>query len=688
VVKRLADFISLYGGRVLAVVLVAAVAAGALGASIFDVVRPYSFEDPDSESARAYDRIENATGEMATQSVLLLVPIADPSRPAAGPSVRAAAAELRRIPGVSSVALPVAGGGLVSSDGTQAIVAGTLRASVDDPADVGEAVEERLGDRGEVLAGGSAVAAHQINETTEEDLRRIELLAAPFLLLISFLVFRSVTAALLPILIGTLSLAFTLAALRLLAEPIDLDVFALNVTTVLGFGLAIDYSLFMVSRYREELGKSPPREALAATLSASGRMICFSALIVAAAVASLAIFPQRFLYSIGIGGALVALISAAVVLIVLPATLALLGHRVTGGTPDPASGRGVPRRRRALAGFVIRHPVAVALLTSALLLAAGIPFLRAELTRADASVLPADASARAVDTALKERFESDPTSTLLVVVPAGDPVVVPSVQLAGLDGVTAVSPPHRLDGVSVIRARTGGDPYTDESLDRIEAARELNWRTRAEVTGASAELVDQRESLKEHLPYAVAIVLATTVLVLFAMTGSVLLPLQAVAMNALTLAAAFGILVLLFQDGRGEDLLGFSSVDAIDTSVPILLFAVIFGLSTDYGVFLLTRVAEARRQGASDSEAIVIGLERTGLVITGAALLFAVAMGAFAFSQMIFIKEVAVGTALSVLIDATIVRAFLFPALMRLGGRWTWWGPRWARRGGPAWLRP
>ena len=678
--RRLADHLSLYGGRVLVVVLLAAIAAGALGSSIFDVVRPYSFEDPDSESARAYDRIEQATGQMASPSILLLVPVDDPTRPAAGPSARAAAAELRGVPEVARVAVPVAGGELVSTDGREAIVAGTLLASVEDPADIGETVEQRLSDRPEILVGGSAVAAHQINETTEEDLRRIELLAAPFLLLISFLVFRSVIAALLPILVGGLSIAFTLAALRLLAEPIELDVFALNVTTVLGFGLAIDYSLFMVSRYREELRRSPPREALSTTLGASGRMICFSALIVAAAVASLAIFPQRFLYSVGIGGALVTLISAAVVLIVLPATLALLGDRVTGRSSSATGdGTGEPRRRRALARFVIRRPLPVALMSAALLLAVGIPFLRVELTRADASVLPADATARAVDADLKERFESDPTSSLLVVVPSGSRALEARLQLGRLEGVTEVSPPRRLNGVSVIRARTGGDPYADDALDRVERTRDLNWMTRAEVTGASAELVDQRASLREHLPYAVAIVLATTGLVLFAMTGSVLLPLQALAMNVLTLAAAFGVLVLVFQDGRLEGLLDFESHNGIDTSVPILLFAVIFGLSTDYGVFLLTRIAEARRSGAGDADAIVIGLERTGLPITGAALLFAVAMGAFAFSQMVFIKEVAVGTALAVLIDATIVRAFLFPALMRLGGRWTWWGPGWAK---------
>ena len=236
------------------------------------------------------------------------------------------------------------------------------------------------------------------------------------------------------------------------------------------------------------------------------------------------------------------------------------------------------------------------------------------------------------------------------------------------------------DGTIVVSVGTEKGPYSDVAIDLVEELREVSWGGTAQVTGPSAELVDQRESLEAHLPYALAIIVAATVAALLVMTGSLVLPILAVFANTLTICMALGVLVLLFQDGRLEELLVYESVGALDLSVPILLFAVIFGLSTDYGVFLLSRVGEARRDGASDDEAIVIGLERTGKIITAAALLFAVAMGAFVFSRMIFIKEVAVGTALAVLIDAMLVRTLLFPSLMKLCGSWTWRGPAFARR--------
>jgi uncharacterized membrane protein YdfJ with MMPL/SSD domain len=676
-----------------AVWLVGAVAAAAVGASVFDAARPFGFQDPDSESSRAYELIEDATGEMAIPGVVLLVEPGSPVDSGKGErSVRRAARSLARVPGIVRVIEPTPKDGLVAADGDSALVVGVLRATVDDPAVVGGEVESTFEDTTEVEVGGSAVAAHQINEATEDDLRRIELYAAPFIFLVSLLVFRGVVAALLPLLVGGISIALTLAALRLLTEVMTIDVFALNVITVLGLGLAIDYSLFMISRYREEIERvGPGRQALWAALPPIGRMVMFSSATIAVAIASLLVFPQQFLNSTGAGGALVALLSAAVALLFLPALLALLGEKV-----NALSFRWLRRRRaasdrwRAIARLVMRRPIPIATLVAAGMLVLGLPFLRVDLTRADARVLPLDTSARLVDEALDESFAADPSSAIVIVLEETSSASAEkraTARLEDLDGVAEVKPAVALgEGVRRIEAPLGIEETSDRANDLVSEARSLDWGGDSLVSGPSAEQIDQNSSLKEHLPLAVGIVVAATVLAILLMTGSLVLPFLALLMNTLTVCATFGVLVLIFQDGRLESVLDYSSVGALDSSVPILLFAVIFGLSTDYGVFLLSGIGEARRSGYQASEAIARGLERSGVIITGAALLFAIAMGSFAFSSMVFIKEVAVGTALAVLIDATLVRGLLFPALLRLWGPAAWW-PR-AGRGGGGLLRP
>ncbi len=655
---------------------------------VFDAARPFGFSDPDSESARAYETIEDATGLQASPAVVVVVDTGGTDDERALESIRTAKETLAQVDGIERVRGPGSDGRRLTSDNeSKGLVIGFLGSDVDDPADAGIGALEAFEGRSDVEVGGVAVAAAQLNDSTEEDLRRIELFAAPFLLLISLLVFRGLVAALLPLLVGGLSIAFTLAGLRALTEVMEVDIFALNVITVLGLGLAIDYSLFMVSRYREELERhGPGSAALDATMRPVGRMVVFSAVIVAVSVAALAVFPQRFLYSTGIGCALVAVLSAAVVLIVLPAVLAILGERVNSASPSRL--RRSPTRSpgwRRVAEFVLARPLPVALLVSALMLVAGLPFLRAELTRADARVLPKEESAYIVDKTIRDEFSNDPSDPLLVVIPDGRAASAADLsrgrrELRRLPGVIQVSTSRIGGGTIVVQAGIEKGPYSDAALDLVGEVREISWGTESLVTGPSAELVDQRESVTDHLPYAVAIIVLATVAALFVMTGSVVLPLLAVFVNTLTICVALGVLVLLFQDARLEDLLVYESVGAIDLSVPILLFAVIFGLSTDYGVFLLSRVAEARRDGEDDTAAIATGLERTGKIITAAALLFAVAMGAFVFSRMIFIKEVAVGTALAVLIDAMLVRTLLLPALMKLCGSWTWRGPAFARR--------
>ena len=666
--RVLGGFSYLHRRLIVALALIATIGAAILGASVFDRAQPFGFSDPDSESSRAYDVIEDATGARAVPAVLLLV------TPESKAVVRRAAKTLAGVEGIVRVITPAQDRSLISDSGSQALVEGFVSRSVDNLSDVGERVDTAFADNGTVQVGGTAVASVQLNDATESDLREIELYAAPLILLISLLVFRSLVAAMLPLLVGGLSIAFTLAALRLLSEVMTIDIFALNVVTVLGLGLAIDYSLFMVSRYRTELARSGPGlRTICNTVGPVGRMICFSAGTVAAAVASLCIFPQPFLYSTGVGCAVVALLSALVVIVVLPAILGLLGTRINSlSISDPTPTRGSPLWRR-VGAMVQARPGVIALAVTAVMLVAALPLLRLQLTRADARVLPRDNSARLVDSAVRSNFRDDPTDSIILVKTGRSSFRGWTIRR--VPPVTRVDRPRRLrGGVKVVEVHMNVDPNSDRATEAVKSIRNSALGASTLVGGASAELVDQRASLRAHLPLAVTIVVASTLIAILLMTGSLVLAVITLLVNMLTIGVALGVLVLVFQDNRFESLLVYTGVGALDISVPILLFAVIFGLSTDYGVFLLSRVAEIRRT-VSGSRAVALGLEQTGRTITAAAILFAVAMGSFIFSQMVFIKEVAVGTAVAVLVDATLVRAFLMPALMQLCGERAWWSP-------------
>lgn len=673
--RVLGGFSYLHRRPIVAITLVATIGAAFLGSSVFDRAQPFGFSDPNSESSRAYDLIENATGARAVPAVVLLVTPGGSVRSAESRAVvKRAARTLAGVEGIVRVVTPAQDRALVSDRGTQALVEGLVSRSVDNLSKVGERTDAAFAGDGAVEVGGTAVASVQLNNNTEDDLRRIELYAAPIILLISLLVFRSLVAAVLPLIVGGLSIAFTLAALRLLSEVMTVDIFALNVVTVLGLGLAIDYSLFMVSRYRDELARSGPGlRTMCNTVGPIGRMVSFSAGTVAAAVASLCIFPQPFLYSTGVGCAIVALLSALVVILVLPAILGLLGTRINAlsiADPTPVQGSSLWRR---VASVVQARPGVVAVLVTAVLLVAALPLQRLQLTRADARVLPSDNSARLVDTAVRSNFRDDPADSIILVQEGRS--TFRRWRIKTVPPVTRVGHPRRLPGgVKVVEVHTNVDPNSDRATEVVKSIRKSGLGASTLVGGASAELVDQRASLRAHLPLVVAIVVASTLIAILLMTGSAVLAVATLLVNMLTIGAALGVLVLVFQDNRFESLLVYSGVGAIDISIPILLFAVIFGLSTDYGVFLLSRVAELRRT-ESDPQAIALGLERSGRIITAAAVLFAVAMGSFVFSQMVFIKEVAVGTALAVLVDAMLVRAFLMPALMHLCGGLTWWSP-------------
>jgi uncharacterized membrane protein YdfJ with MMPL/SSD domain len=666
---------------VLAAAVAAAAASFVLGGDITAHTTPFGFDDPASESVRAGNALQDATGVDPLPGVVALVE--PPTRERVGRVARA----LRANPAVAAVATYYGTNdrSLLSRDGRSTIVVAYLRA-LDDEAQGGAArsVAGSVSGIPGVTVGGSRIAYAEISSTVADDLRRAEMVAFPLLFLLAFVVFRGLVAALLPPLVGALSIVLTFLGLRLASEVTDVSVFSVNLVTGLGLGLAIDWSLLVISRFREELEHGDARAATLRTLQTAGRTVVFSALTVASAMASLLVFPQSFLFSMGIGGVLVSLLGGLVALVVLPAALLLLGPRVNALAPARWQRPGADARGRwyRFSRLVMRRPRTIAAASAALLVLLGTPFHRIDFVFADARVLPADTDARRVDDAVRRDFPPSRTNPIYldVAVPRPRGAAELAADVARLPGVAAVSQPQQAGSGYRVDVFPREDFLAPETQRLVERIRALPKAHPVLAGGLAPWFHDQKASMRAHLPYALAIVSLATLILLFLMTGSVVLPLKALVMNLLTVSVAFGAIVWIFQDGRFESLLHFESRGGLDFSQPILLFAVVFGLSTDYGVFLLTRIREERLRGADDTEAVARGLERTGRVVTAAALLLCVAVGAFATSRVVFVKELGVGIAVGVLVDATLVRALLVPSLMKLLGRWNWWAPRPLRR--------
>jgi Predicted drug exporters of the RND superfamily len=668
--------------------------AGALGGSVAKRLDPYGADDPATETVKAKEELRAAG--LRVPAVIAVVKNAPVAKPATRARVEGLERQLRRRGDVQSVTgyYDTHSPAFVSHDRDSTYFAVALKPTEDKRwQEAGGDIAGSLSAHPGVVVGGAAVAQEQVNKQVEKDLRMAEIIAFPLLFLLSLLFFRSLVAAMLPLMIGGLAIVGTFLILRIASELGSISIFALNLTTALGLGLAIDYSLFIISRYREEIAKDGPGlAAMRRVLATSGRTVFFSSLTVAAALASLLVFPQRFLYSMGLGGSLVALFAALISLTVLPAVLTLLGTRVNALSP-----RFLQRRAEAdarpdargfwyrLSRFVMRRPIPVATLSALLLIAMGLPFLGIRFNTVDSTVLPKQASARQAYDTLSAEFPPYHETPIWIDLEGGGPKAAAQMasRVRRVEGVAEVAPPQPLKGsVTAIQAVSANPFVSDASRETVGRIRDLPTPPGAtvQVGGATADFIDFQGSLGRHLPIALAIIVIATLTILFLMTGSVILPIKSLIMNFLNLSAVFGLLVMIFQDGRFQGLLSYTSPGAIEQTMPILLFAVAFGLSTDYAVFLLSRIKEARDNGASDSECVAIGLERTGRIVTAAAMLFAVAMFAFATSQIIFIKENGVGTALAVLIDASIIRALLVPSLMALLGKWNWWAPAPLRR--------
>ena len=587
------------------------------------------------------------------------------------------------IPGVAIVRTPAgAGRALVARDGTSALVTATLRASADEGDVVARATHRLEGVPG-VTLGGPAVAGEQVGDQVNSDLGRAELLAFPILALLAFFFFRGGRAAALPLMVGLLAVVCSFLVIRVIDGFYGLSVYSLNVIFGLGLGLGIDYALFLVSRFREELGaERDVHDAIRVAMSTAGRTVVFSALTVAAAMLSLVVFPQQFLKSIGIGGAVVALVAASVALLILPALFARMGTRLMprAGVPNPTQ-----TRWARITATVLRRPGTIAAVTAVAMVLVAIPTLRAQWTGVDAGILPTSHSARVVDDRLAADYpqlSADPV-VIAVHAPASARLAVEryAAAVARVGGVASVSAPQRLDASTWrIDAVVPGSPLGDTAQNAVRSIRDLSPPFAVDVGGSAASFADGHAAIAAGLPIALAILVATTLVLLWLMTGSAVLPIKALLMSFLTLGVTTGVLVLVFQDGRFESLLGYTSQGGIEEADFLVLAAIAFAISTDYGVFVLGRIKEAHDRGLSQSRAITTGIGATGRLVSAAAVLLAVAMGAFATSQIVFLKEIGVGAVVAVLVDAFVVRALLVPSLMALLGSRNWWSPRVLRR--------
>jgi putative drug exporter of the RND superfamily len=725
--ERLGRFLFRRRWVVLAAALVAVVAAGVFGGSAVTRLKSGGFDDPGAESTRAAEVLRDGFGAGDPNLVLLVTAkrggVDDPAVAAAGEALSrrlAAEPDLAQVASYWTVDAPT----LKSTDGRQALVLGRITGDE-------EALDERVGQLTEayggdgadlrVQVGGQAQVFREIGEQVEADLVRAEAIAVPITLLLLVLVFASAVAGILPLVVGGFAIVGTLLVLRLLAELTDVSIYALNLTTALGLGLAIDYSLFIVSRYREELRAGrEPADALVVTMRTAGRTVLFASTTIAVSLLALLVFPLYFLRSFGFAGIAVVALAAVGALVVLPALLAVLGRRIDRfrlpigrrRTVAPEPGSGFWHR---IATWVMRRPAPIAIVVVAFLVLLGTPFLGVRFGLPDDRVLPASAQGRQVSDAIRGSFATDESSALSVAVPGiGDP----QAHLADIDRYAAAL--SRLESVDRVDALTGtyvrgtrsqgplvgaGDgavpaqaerftaadgtwlsvvpsvePYSQAGEDLVVAVRSLDAPLGGQLTGPSARLVDTKASLFGNLPAAGAVIAVVTFVLLFLMTGSVVIPIKALVLNLLSLTAIYGTMVYVFQDGHLAGLLGFTATGTIDTSMPVLLFCIAFGLSMDYEVFLLSRIKEEYDRTGDTVAAVAAGLERTGRIVTTAAALLAIVFIAFATSEVSFLKLFGIGTALAILVDATLIRALLVPAFMRLAGRANWWAPAPLRR--------
>jgi uncharacterized membrane protein YdfJ with MMPL/SSD domain len=704
--------------------LIVAVAA-IFGTGLFGSLKSGGFADPASESSKAQALLDAKLGGSTADIIILMnsnsTKATDPTFMDAATQLLAKLKARQEVASVTSY-YSTHSASLLSRDGheTFAVVQLTAKDEATKEKDY-KTIEPLITSPVlHTMVGGNVAVNIAINKQVGADLERAELITFPIVAILLLIVFGSLVAAALPLLIGGIAIMGAFAILRAMTNWTDVSVYAVNVVTMLGLGLAIDYSLFIVTRFREELGSNngEVKGAMERTMATAGRTILFSGLTVSTSLLGLMLFPEMFLRSMSMGAIAATLVAMLAALTILPALLAVLGHRInalsiqrlfrrTSSSQRQVSSNETQGAWYRIAEMVMRRPVVVGLAVLAILVTLGLPFWRVAFSTPDVKVLASNQEARIVSDRLSRDFAQQGNSQLVIVIRTpGD--ALSYTNLASLDtyvhaikaipgvvsveSLVTVNPQLSLADYQQLYAHPGANPQLGameaqlangdttkitvamQPVDHSPAAVDIVHQVRA-IDGTTAYQLDLLASLSATLPYALLVMFVAVSVLLFLMTGSLLMPVKAIVLNILSLSATFGALVWIFQDGHLQNLLGFQSTGSIDATQPILIFAIAFGLSMDYEVFLLSRIKERYDETGDNRAAVSSGLQRTGWLITSAAMLMAVVFSAFGTSKIIFIQEIGIGLAIAVIIDATLVRMLLVPATMRLLGKWNWWAP-------------
>jgi RND superfamily putative drug exporter len=687
---------------VLLVGLVVIVLAGLWGGSVTKRLSGGGYYDPNSESVIAANDIKDKLAVPSSDATVLFtsekLPVTDPR---VASSIENALASLPHdvVPGYVSFATTQQPR-LISTDKRATYATLQLAGDTDAKQTASFETTKSLLARANLPGitvdyAGLVPLNKEISGQVSDDLKRAEALSLPIVLILLVVIFGSLASASLPLAVGICGIVSAFAVLRLLTTFVSVSIFAQNLVTMLGLGLAVDYALFMVSRFREELPQQPDtRAAVLRTMATAGRTVAFSGVTIAGSAASLILFPEPFLRSMGYGGVAVVLVDVVASLTVLPALLAVLGPRVDAlrvprpwkrKTTEQQAGHGAWYR---LAHSVMRRPLLYAIPIVVLLVVMAAPFKNVTFGGYSTKVMPKTSHARMVTDRLSQEFPGNAASPMQIVVetaPDQDAVTEYLARLQNTPGVTSAQVTATKGDNALIQVGYDGDPISTQARSTLDDVRKVRTPPGSTVLvgGATAFLVDQLDSIGHVLPWMLTVMAVAMFFLLFLAFGSVVLPIKAIIMNTLSIGASFGAVTWIFQSGHLSGLFHFSKLGYLDATDPILMLAVVFGLSMDYEVFLLSRIREewdaARNSGESpaarNQHAVAMGLQRSGRIITSAAALLVVVIGAFATSEVTTLKLLGVGMALAILVDATIVRALLVPAVMRLLGGFNWWAP-------------
>lgn len=681
--------------RTLVIFLLSIVVAGAVGSMAFAKLDTGGYSDPKSESSRAYKYL---TDNFDVKDPIIVLIVDSGALAASDPSVAKSAAkleaEVRQVKGVTNTLSYWSAGGaptLLSKDGKAAyLFAYADTTNFSKVGEIGKAVQEKFDGKFEglqVFASGGGVVAHAINSKISKDLALAEAISIPLVFILLVFVFGALVASAMPLVVGISAILGAFFIIYLFTLFTSVSIYALNLITGLGLGLGIDYALLIVNRFREELhtGKSV-EESVKTTVNTAGKTVFYSGLTVLVTLSAMMVFPLSFLKSFGYAGIAVVTLAVAGALIPLPAILAIIGQRVDKGVVRKSAI--TPKedgRWASTARFVMRRPIPVVLVSLIILGIFAAPISSLSFAQVDSRVLPASDKAAIASQMVTERFPGQEGSPIEIIIPGGvsksAEVDAYLKEVAKVDGVVRINPPQsngkdlRVTAIQAMASRT----IAVEKV--IHGIRELNSPEGTMIGGAAADFTDSQDGIAHALPWALGWITLSVLILIFIFTGSIILPIKAVILNVLSLCATLGLLSWIFIDGHLKSLLGnFTVTGSLDTGTTILVAVVVFGLSMDYEIFLLSRIREEHFAGKSNMESVATGLQRSARIITAAAGLLAVVFAAFVTSGVTSIKMMGLGVAFAVLLDATLIRALLVPALMRLFGERNWWAPKALKR--------